>query len=265
MSGNKKQGGYTVIEVMLFMAISGFMFIIAATAISGKHAQAQFKQGVQSTNEVVRQIANDVANGYYPSNSDFSCSGGSNITTVTSTGQGQNKGCIFMGKVLKFNFDADNTYDIYSLSGRQFKGSNSAIADGVPTNLNDASPAIVDRLTESGKRIEWGLTVTKVINKNSGNAPLDGIAFIKSFGSYGSSGLDSGNQDVIAIPIPRNTSNPAAYVKNADSLLAGFSQVAVNICFDDDGRQGAVVIGGSNGQRLTTEVKIGRTAAEVGC
>src|SRR5947209_7153977 len=100
MKGGKTKTprGYTIVEVMIFLAVSGFMFIIAAQFVSGKQAHAEFRQGMNDVKAQVQQTINDVANGYFPSNSDFSCNteSGRPQPDTGSTGQGQNKGCVFM-------------------------------------------------------------------------------------------------------------------------------------------------------------------------
>src|ERR1044071_4210461 len=73
MRGGEQKQGYTIVEVMVFLAISGFMFLIAAGFVAGRQSTAEFKQGMNSINDQMRQVINDVGNGFYPSNSDFTC------------------------------------------------------------------------------------------------------------------------------------------------------------------------------------------------
>ena len=66
MDRGRKSGGYTIIEVMIFLAVSAFMFVVAAYFIQGKQANAEFNQGMQAINSSMQKVINDVNDNNYP-------------------------------------------------------------------------------------------------------------------------------------------------------------------------------------------------------
>src|ERR1700733_12358913 len=116
--------GFTIVEVLIVLAITGALFIAAAIMISGQQDRAGFNQGIQQLQSQIQQVMNDVSTGYFPGNANFSCSAGSGgpvTLTAGASGQGANAGCIFAGKVLQFNVgNADpQNYGIFTIAAAQ--------------------------------------------------------------------------------------------------------------------------------------------------
>jgi len=165
------------VEVMIFLAVSGFMFIVAAAFVSGKQSNAEFRQGMNDIASQIQQVINDVSDGHYPSGS-FTCTpGGSSGPTFSSgsTGQGANQGCMFLGQVMQFDIQDSlgtnhpDEYNVYTVAGNQYANGTTTGPD-LSTGLSGASgahPAAV--FSNSGgpdltsrKTLEWGLQVTGV-------------------------------------------------------------------------------------------------------
>src|ERR1700761_7227045 len=98
--------GFTIIEVLIVLAISSALLISAAALISGRQAKTEFMTGINNTQQQIQQIINETASGYYPNAGNFTCTG-SLVGGVVSfsnaaSQQGTNAGCIFMGKAIQF-------------------------------------------------------------------------------------------------------------------------------------------------------------------
>jgi prepilin-type N-terminal cleavage/methylation domain-containing protein len=219
MKGGKTPAGYTIIEVMIVLAVSGLMFIIASTFISGKQEATSFPQGV---NELAANLQNtivQVENGQY-SDISLSCTFSGGLTTVgvgagsTSTNstsgdtQGQQPQCIYLGKVVHFaeidqynDTPTDQYYETFSLAGGRLDNNNNPIlADSTPTPLDNVGPKVISTLTKQSI-VPQHLDII-----NMGIEPLSssytppnpqsyGIAFIQSLGSadqHGSIQIGSG-------------------------------------------------------------------------
>src|SRR5476651_427700 len=103
--------GYTIIEVMIFLAISGLLFLSAVVAVGGQQGHTEFSTSMRDTNSKVQSWIDEVDTGL--SDSDFSTSGNRQVScsldpstggpVLTSTGgtninRGSNSACVFLGK-----------------------------------------------------------------------------------------------------------------------------------------------------------------------
>lgn len=69
-----KQGrGYTILEVLIFLAISGFMLFAAMIAIGGRQQDIQFAQATRDFENKINDYISDVEVGYFDRDERFSC------------------------------------------------------------------------------------------------------------------------------------------------------------------------------------------------
>ncbi|HSW85616.1 MAG TPA: type II secretion system protein [Candidatus Saccharimonadales bacterium] len=159
--------GYTIIEVMIVLAISGVMFLIASTFINGKQEKASFTQGVQDMASNIQNVIEQVQDGQYsdiPVNckyNPYTTLFPTNTThqTGVSNGQGTNTKCVFLGKLLDFGHDSSVptpvfTYKIYTLVGGRLDANGNPLIHlnaNYPNksgNIENADPRSVDTLTQ---------------------------------------------------------------------------------------------------------------------
>ena len=177
--------GYTIVEALIFLAVSGGLLVASSTIISGRTENTKFSQGVVEVEQNLQDVFNDVSTGFFPSNGLFSCDNtgpdGLNISSVASA-QGTNSGCIFVGKLIKFVPDSTD-YTIYTMVGAKSAtslSSNSVKLLGIGTN-----PGISDTKTNT-----ISLNTKKVITTSSVSPgeTYSAIAIVSDFGtSAGSS------------------------------------------------------------------------------
>lgn len=136
------QRGYTIVEVMIFLAVSGMLFTSTMVFLAGRQQQAQFTNAVRDFETKLIDIANDVSNGYYQTASQINCSGGggSAITIVPGSNDlGTNEPCIVLGRFIKLSKTTDRErYTIYSLAGKRLNSSGVDV-----TSLSDAAPKLL--------------------------------------------------------------------------------------------------------------------------
>src|SRR6266511_2117091 len=104
MKGGKKARGFTVVETLIVLAVTGGLFVAIAATLSGRQNRTQFTQAIQEIQSQIQQVVNDVGSGYFPSTNNFSCSAtlaGPSIATGSAE-QGSNAGCVFIGKAIQF-------------------------------------------------------------------------------------------------------------------------------------------------------------------
>ncbi len=104
ISVGKRVGGFTIIEVMIVLASTGALLIIAMTVIGGQVASTNFQTGTRSFATQLQNIANQVTSGQYTYDNSISCYvDNQNPPEVQIDGngnanQGSNQECVFLGK-----------------------------------------------------------------------------------------------------------------------------------------------------------------------
>jgi prepilin-type N-terminal cleavage/methylation domain-containing protein len=265
-AGKRPVSGYTIIEVMIVLAVSGVMFLIAASFINGKQARTAFTAGVNQMASNLQDIIEQVTDGKY-SDIPLSCSfiGGSLTFPVGTTNlQGTNADCVFLGKIFHFqegglSGTAAQQYEIFSLAG----GREATDTTGIVTP-KDADAQVITTLTDQ-QTTPQSLDVSKV-TFNNGVVTSYGLGFLQgqidptnnphnitpSVGIYYVSGLVAGNAQGTAVGIIGGGSNllPA---KNVD------------VCLTDGTRYADITVGsnGSSGSQLVVNVKMDGTTKPI--
>ncbi len=170
-------GGYTILETMIFLAVTAMLFIAAMTTIGGKQATVQFTQGIRDTQSKIQDVINNVSTGYFPTDSNFKCIVGDAIPannipnvapsfTLGASIQGSSEKCVSLGKVLEFANSATasegaTNYNIISVAGRRINNSGQEVL-----SLDEAKPTAVSfaggpDVTESSV-LQFGVKVTRI-------------------------------------------------------------------------------------------------------
>lgn len=162
-------GGYTIVEVLIFLAVSAMLFVSTMLLLSGRQQRAQFVNAVRDFESRLTDVANDVSNGYYQVGStDFNCSYGPSFSSGTA-GQGEHKACIYLGRLVKLgegSFGKEG-YGVYSIVGNRTESP--AASSRNVENLGDANPtlfwtgnATVDDSLREQKQFGYGTKVACV-------------------------------------------------------------------------------------------------------
>lgn len=141
MKGGKTPLGYTIVEVMIVLAISMAMLALAAGFINGRQGKASFNQGANDFASRIQSVANQVADGQF-SDIGLDCTT-SPISYSAGHEQGFNDQCVFLGKMIYIrNGDLSKPqYDVISVAGDRLYLGNP------PTTLTQANPRAIPPLT----------------------------------------------------------------------------------------------------------------------
>lgn len=253
--------GYTILEVMIFIAISAAIFVGAIKAIGGRQEQVQFSQAVREFEAKIRDIANDVVTGYFPTNNTVACeysAGKSRIVKTADGSLGTNNTCIYIGKAIQFQPNgAKDRIDTYTIAGLRYEdqiemtpSTSIAKADPVPVALPGNDPGFTDP-TESYTLL-YGLQVKKVIR------PVDpvpteygAIAIMSNFGASGVSDIQTAQVGGIA---KSSLGQPkGAVISMLDKLTDDPAQVGKEGYLEKNTSQGIVIclIDGSSGKEAS--------------
>jgi prepilin-type N-terminal cleavage/methylation domain-containing protein len=272
MKGGSRPPGYTIIEVMIVLAISGVMFLIAATFISGKQERTSFFAGVNDMASNIQDVIEQVTDGQY-SDIPLGCTANGGIPTISNSGtnaQGTNEGCVFLGKVLRFS-NGSSQYKTISLAGAQLDAN--TLIGTTQENLNSSYPIVIEPSGAS-------LTTTQTISQNlkvdcvlfdnptakCPNMSTQGndFGFVQSVGAGNTSSpgnFQSGAQTILLVS--DTTLNDSAPDSSLSSTSPANSNLTIgssaSICVTDGSRYATIDVGATNGDQFSANVTMDGT------
>ncbi len=259
LGGRKTQKslGYTIIEVMIVLAVSGVMFVIAATFINGKQQRTAFTTGINETASEIQDVIEQVIDGRYsdvPLTCTYNTGGDPIISAGSATGQGTNSSCVFLGKLVRIPADSSNlnSYRVLSLASGRLTGST---ANGNPDDGNPAviapNPNLTPTLDIPDQLNVVNSTVT-AYDLGHGAHLTTAFGFVQSQGvSNGSNEFLSGAQTINLVYVPN------IFTTSVDSDVNHKLQPAssVAICLTNGLETAEIAIGTGNDSQLSVNVQ----------
>ena len=256
MSTGKPDRGFTIVEVLMFLAVTGVLMMVAMLTIGGSRQKAEFSASVRDFNSAIQGIISEVRTGYFPNKTDqVKCRVNTSTFALEMTGlfataeQGAHPECVFLGKVLYFDLAATsprNSVSVITVAGKAFVGGEPPATYSASTPVPVAGTvagtvyASID-LTET-LNLTNGLLITKVISSAAPPAP-------SAFGIFNSSANTAGGSlsaNVVTIPIIDATGTLDATLKNIKNISTSTptKNPTIAICLQHGGTNGtrAVVI-----------------------
>jgi hypothetical protein len=263
--------GYTITEVLIFLAITSALFVLIAGTFSSKQAQTEFSVAARDMESRLQDVINDVSTGFYNNPGNFQCAlnaGGEPIISSGSTPLGENDQCIFIGRVAQFDLAgaAGKAYNIYSVVGaRQVTtgGTTRDVAD-----FNEANPCAIAAghlcstvNNPDNEQIPSGLVLRYMYARDAG-APIliRAVGFFSSFGSFSGGAFQPGSLNVNVVPITALSNAQGAVVTS----IAGLNNASLQnpsrgvlLCFDGPSANKYVELKvGGNDKDLSTNLEI---------
>jgi prepilin-type N-terminal cleavage/methylation domain-containing protein len=231
--GQKRQKplGYTIIEVLIVLAVSGVMFVIAATFISGKQEKTAFTAGTNDMASQIQGIIEQVIDGHY-SDVPLQCTfnGGNTNVNVGTSAQGTNDNCVFLGKLLRFTPGSDQ-YEVASLAGGRLDPSSLT-----PITLQNVDPKVITSLTTQ-QIIPQSLTVKcmEVTDVTTGtrDPSIRYFGFTQGLGTAQGQAFQAGAQSVSMVystgSVDANVSGGTVHYASAATIQLTDNTQLVNI------------------------------------
>jgi len=246
MKSGLKSRGFTIVEVLIFLAVSSALMVSAFTLISGSQNKASFTQSINDVQQQIDSVINNVANGYYSAGeTQKQCVliGGIPNFTGNPVVRGSSADCIFLGRFIAFT-DGSDEYTVYNVAGaRQIAGSDvKTMAEAKPTIIPD---------TEQKYTLKNGLT----FNSNGNNA----FGFFNGLGESSgvSDQLNSGYQQASFYGFKSSAIQPLPTLFASQFDLGKNQFSGYKLCFDSGttNQSGVITIGGS-GRTATSSLEI---------
>ncbi len=243
--------GYTIIEVMFFLVISMGMFAAVVTTMTTQNRRNQFTESVNTFNQKLQDIMNDVDTGYFPSN-DINCND-------SATEQGTNSDCTYMGKAIQFAPVGDpSNYVVYTLVGdREYSDGGSK---KVVTSLDHSNIRGINQ-RESGN-LSAEVEVVKVARGDG--TPQGGLAVLAGLAKSSetsASGVESGNTRSTLAGVNGSLGiSESVFMNQLNAAgISPLSEVLICLQEKDSGRKATIQIGGAGVGQLSTQVTIDST------
>jgi type II secretory pathway pseudopilin PulG len=268
MKGGLNARGFTIVETLIVLAVTGGLFAAVAVTLSGRQNRTQFQQSIQEIKSQIEQTINEVGTGFYPNTNNFRCTAGGSGPNLVSgaTNQGENTGCIFLGKVMQFDIAGTDPeeFRVFTVAGLQRTGAGDEVktyAEAMPKVVapSTSSPSTPDA-TANGKLL-YGLS-TGGMYYGTTTTNIGAIAFVNSLAEYSSGSIVSGAQHVNVIPI-NGTSLNATPTAAAEAINSRFTTSPINVgngvhlCFVSGGTdQSGLITIGSNNRQLSVTLSI---------
>lgn len=134
-------GGYTIVETMIFLAVTAALIAMAMTFLAGSNNRTRFSQSMRDLQSKIQDWINDVPTGFaYGTATNTSCksSGGVGSQVLINNAPrvaGAPPECIFLGKAIEFPNPGGNTVYAYSVFGSRL-----APTGDLAANLKEAIP-----------------------------------------------------------------------------------------------------------------------------
>ncbi len=220
--------GYTVIEVMIVLAVTGILFSAAVLLFHGQQAKTSLSQNLYDLASKLQSYANEVNSGVYSGGQNYSCSisnGKASLAASGSNTQGSNYNCLFLGRVVQLIPDSNIIY-VYTVIGNRnvYNGANDT--GRTASQLEDTNPQIA---TSGGSMVlvdtyslpgDITISSTKTTSASDGSA-LDGYGdLVGLYSDLSDSGGSSSDLETIAFPFPNGGGQNTPYSSSMANCVA---------------------------------------------
>lgn len=229
------QKGFTIIEVILFLALSALFLTIAFMGVRGRTANVQFTDSMRSLQSFLVSEQNKLTNGVNPSTSPPTGCG--NVGDLT----GESNACILVGRVVRFGKDADpSVVNVRVLYGDKPSAHDISTKSDLVL-INESNPH--DDGSGYSNGISWGtgFNLAQSVNLNpAGPDTFDSIGWLRSPGST----------RVVPIAFKSSVTDlDGDYYKPSASETSMANEVQTRLCFEgNEGRVAAIYFGDGAGK-----------------
>lgn len=241
----KKQTGFTIVETLIVIAVTGALFLSTSILVSGQIARYHYRSSMFQLQSVIQSQFNSVQSGFYPDSDVKDCSG----TSIITDDLGKSTTCVIVGKKLTLLKDTSGT----SL------GHPKTIKIETVGMKTDDLPLSANELTKLKLLNSQDITIPGGLEYNKGafttlNSPVtnDGDEII-IYALYSSA--FSTNTNATGTALKSGTQQVALYAVSLTPLPDNVNQVGRVGCFTDGSRYGSIVFGNSNSGFVTLNVE----------
>ncbi len=268
------KGGYTIVEVLIVLAVSSLIFLSAVLAVQGRSARTGFDTGMREIDSKLQDWLNDTTTGYYPGAGQNGCqskppSNRPSVDPKYSKPSDPNyvPECVFLGKAIHAPADSRKIFAYTVLGNRLFTSSTGSVS--LVNSMLEAKPEPIAEpvnLTDTYELPE-GITVKRIVDP-SGSKYMAGY-YIKfdggSSGGTNSTAVDTYLYNADGFGTMENGKDDSVVkciedtgLPSGGKCIGDDAPVPANtkwtICFDSNSGRTAQISILNNGVSLTTKL-----------
>lgn len=177
--GTRSQGGFTIIETTLFLAITGLLILMITGGVGASLGVQRYRDSVESFKSLIQQQYADLASVQNGRSNQWTCNANSSITPSGASGEvrGQSQ-CLLVGKYMRIE---GKDISIYSVLARKTGSSQNEdiAAMRQDYSMNVSTTDVIEQNLEWGTNISWAKEGSLDANNTPTTRTL-GILFIRS-------------------------------------------------------------------------------------
>jgi type II secretory pathway pseudopilin PulG len=154
--GKHSQTGFTIIEVMLFLAVTGLLAVGILVGSGVAIGQQRYRDSVNSLKSFIQQQYSEVTNVINSRNNDWNCNANGEVTQ----GAGQPRGtseCVLLGRLITIG-DTGTQITASNVVGYRTPGAPSGTSDILEIGNYRLHISPIDQTTEE---VAWGAQIVK--------------------------------------------------------------------------------------------------------
>lgn len=275
MNAWARNKGFTIVEMLIVLAVTGSLIIVAFSFMSGRSRRLAFENDIIAFQTKLDDVINNVSSGYYSRIADFTCTANSGVISISTvpSGRGTNPDCQFLGRAIHVNQNWDE-YGVHNVVGLRRVSTSGPLVK----SITEAKPRLLSLGTTYNTGVET-VEITKMYNAKIGATKYSTnttpgttnrgfLAFISSFPDFstGSSNPEPGAQSVnlyvfdntgtiTDLSQSKNTIVDIFTVANIQNYFKTISEF--QFCFDSQvSSQRGIVVVGQDGNDLKTSQRI---------
>ncbi len=234
--------GFTIVETLIFLGVSGALFVSALALIGGKQQKVEFEATVRELNQKIQSVMGNVSTGYYANVGKTTCTvSAGKVTDVTSNAasteeQGKNGNCVFLGQLIEPSTSLPG-FTTYGIVGSRLT------ASGSEENLGILNAVLFDA-TKDEYRLPAGTNI-KVTSGGGAVARFAAVTSSASYGCIGSGLLCSGaaSTDIYTNPIFTPDGSVVRIDESQPSHVGTKNPAAsIVVCVDNGSQKGQITI-----------------------
>ncbi len=242
--------GFTILELILFVAISSLMLTIAFTSVAGRTQEAQFTDSVRTLESQLRRHITNVSTGLNL-RGDVDCAKSGGVLTFPADSNaveaGRNQSCVANGLYMSFDLDTPENYVVQSVASTIEYDESLGSLENLVDKLVSMDVGLVPN-TRSENDISWGTEYRGgFVDYDGSVTEVADIAFLKM------RSINSSSQYMFAYAREAGDTD----VADLEGEIARFrdenivpipSNVEYGMCFEGANRDFVAVVVGGDGQ-----------------